>query len=522
MFKDFVLKNRIDLEKSNPLTWSSKKRTFQVGLLLLLFFSFYAGVFYDLVTIWWTRDDYMHGFLIIPISLYLVWLKRQRLERLTPAPAFWSGLIVILAAAGLHLLGEAGEIMVFGGISLIGMMIGLVLLLLGRPYLKFLLFPILYLFFMVPILDELIAPLHWPFQILTADMGVAMLQRLGFSALREQQYIVLPNITLEVARVCSGASYLISIVAIGLPLATMVLRRWWSRMTLIISAIIIGVVANWVRVVFIGIWAYWGGEIHGPLHIFQGMFVAWIGFIALFTGAWALSKVDRAALRHRNSAFSLAANPEVGQLSSSSRWERSWGAGVFVFVFCGTFLFVNERKPVPLQTNLEAFPMVIGEWRGEPVALQEAIFRVNNADHELFRVYQDRDGYPMRVYIAYLETQYQGKEIVNYKTTILHKNAQEISAQIYPQRRMPVNVGFFEEQQGRQRILFWYQINGHVLANPYRAKLLGTVDTLLRGRTNGAFILISEDPSHEDRAGFWEKEVIFLRALDPIVRQYLP
>ena len=57
--------------------------------------------------------------------------------------------------------------------------------------------------------------------------------------------------------------------------------------------VIIGILANGVRVALICVWAYYYGgyNIHGPLHILQGLFVSIVGFIFLFILAWFLPKI---------------------------------------------------------------------------------------------------------------------------------------------------------------------------------------------------------------------------------------
>src|SRR5204863_8188836 len=93
------------------------------GIVLLL----YAHVLLDLADLWWTRDDYLHGFLILPLSLFLVWTRRAALRRLAPKPALFLGLAVMLSAGILLLLGNAGGIVTLTGLALIGMIAGLVL-----------------------------------------------------------------------------------------------------------------------------------------------------------------------------------------------------------------------------------------------------------------------------------------------------------------------------------------------------------------------------------------------------------
>lgn len=516
--KAAILKKNIGLVGEGGRVLFSKRTMIQIGLVGAAFLLVYAQVLYDLAVIWWTREDYAHGFLIVPISLYLVWVKRETLRNLPVHPMPISGLAVVLLSGLLLLFGEAGEIITLGGISLIGMVIGLVFLLFGGAYLWVLSLPILYLFFMIPILDEVLFPLQWPFQLTTAKMGVVMLQKLGFSVLLERNYIVLPNITLEVAKVCSGVAYLVSIIAIGLPLAYLFLSAWWSRGILLFSAVTIGIVANWLRVLLIGISAYWGGEIHGPYHIFQGMFVAWMGFGALFTGAWGLSQIDRPvrqdALPPHERAFPLGSSSP-----SSTDWDRSWGIALFALLLFAALIIGYERRPIDLRNDLSAIPTFIEGWVGTAATLENADFRLEGADAELFRRYRSPKGQTINLYVAYLKLQEQGKEIVNYKTAPLHQSVVETSVWVGPGTSVLVNVGRLDDPM--RRILFWYDLNGLVVTDRYRAKLFGTIDALLHRRTNGALVLISQDPGGE--VGILQgEEAAFIQALYPRLREFLP
>jgi EpsI family protein len=487
------------------------------GVFFLLFAA-YSRVFYYLINIWATRNDYAHGFLILPISFYLVWVKRETLRNLPFSPMPIPGLAIVFLSGMLLLIGEAGEIITLGGISFIGMLFGLVLLLFGVAYLRVLCLPIFYLLFMIPILDEVLTPLQWPFQLTTAKMAVAMLQKLGFSALVEKNYIVLPNIILEVATVCSGVAYLVSIVAIGLPLGYLFLSAWWSRGILLLFAITIGILSNWLRVFLIGISAYWGGEVHGPYHIFQGMFVAWMGFGALFTGVWGLSKIDRPVgpdpLPPHERTLPLGRTSPI-----KSDWDRSWAIALFSLFLLSALMISYERNPIDLRNDLSTIPTFAEGWIGTAAALEEADFRIEGADAELFRRYRSPSGRTIHLYIAYLKLQEQGKEIVNYKTAPLHQGAVETSVWVAPEISIPVNVGQIEDP--RRRILFWYDLNGRVVTDRYRAKLFGIVDALLHRRTNGALVFISQDPGGEVDSLQGEEEA-FIRALYPRLRESLP
>ena len=147
---------------------------------------------------------------------------------------------------------------------------GIVLILLGMPYITALALPLAYLIFMSPLLNVFLDKIRWPLQLFSAKFAGIILKYVGIPAYQYKNYIELPNITLEVADVCSGVNYLISIIAIAIPIAYFTQKAWQRRTIIITSAIIIGILANVARIILIGIWTTYniGENTHGPNHIF--------------------------------------------------------------------------------------------------------------------------------------------------------------------------------------------------------------------------------------------------------------
>ncbi len=270
------------------------------GASVVLFIFLYAPTFFALVAVWWGSDVYAHGFLIIPISLYLIFAKRTAKETAKetacqtkqPDPNLIGGILMLVFSMVMLLLGRFGDIVTLEALSFIMTLAGIVLLLLGPSFLLAWRFPIAYLLFMIPIDRLLLQKVHWPLQLFTAQMGTSLLNLLGFPAFLQDEYIELPNITLEVAKACSGLNYLTAIIAVGMPLAYLSLRHTKWKVILVLSAVIIAILANGARVAFAGILGSLGHAIHGPLHIFEGVVIAWIGFITLFAGAWFLARIE--------------------------------------------------------------------------------------------------------------------------------------------------------------------------------------------------------------------------------------
>ncbi len=101
-------------------------------------------------------------------------------------------------------------------------------------------------------------------------------------------------------------------MAIAIPLAYLAIQRWTKRIILVIVGIAIAVLANGLRVGFIGILAYNGiaGDFHGPYHLLQSMSVSITGFFGLFAATWILSDKRKTSRKSRTNAIT---NPEEKQ-----------------------------------------------------------------------------------------------------------------------------------------------------------------------------------------------------------------
>lgn len=429
--------------------------------------------------------------------------------------------MVLLSLAGLF-VGVAGGVITLSSVTFIGILIGLTLLLLGYPYLQALALPFAYLIFMTPVLDIVVDPLHHPLQLLGAKVVSALFQIAGVPTYLDGTFIHFPNGILEVAVQCSGTNFLISILAIGLPLASLALRTWRTRVTLLIAALVISIVANWVRVALIGLIGYlwgWGPQVHGPLHILQGMLVYWIGFGALFGGAWILAKAEGGKNTLRNDQAFRPSYPLFAP--DWEKWRRVWWIALATLAAATVYLYGYDRGPVAAKQSFASFPLTIGKWAAVGSQQGSPPVRIKGADQELIRIYRKADGSTVCLYIAYLDSQTQGRELVSYLTAPLHKNASEKRLRVGDEG-LAVNAGFDDESHAKTPILFWYDLNGQAVGDRYRAKMATILQVLAHDGSNGALVLISgvsQKEGQEFAAGHLEN---FARDLIPILRSYLP
>ncbi len=520
---------------SDPVTGSSAWRLFlgamrrrarnyavlmQAVGLGLLFFLLGAPVMGDLVSLWWNRYGFSHGFLVPLISLYLAWLQWPTLRVRPLTPALWAGSLWLVTATVLLLASEVAGIITSGSLALILVLAGLVLLLCGFAYLRALAFPLGYLLFMTPVLDVLTQPLEWPFQLLSANMSVAMLQALGIPVLLENRlYIILPTVTLEVARECSGAGLLIAVLAIGLPLASLALRTWWSRITLVLSSVMIAIVANWVRLTVMGVYAQSGGtSLHGPYHILQGLFVDWVAFGFLFVGTWLLNRLERTVPVPVVPHDPTASHPII---LSHRAWNRAWSVACVILATATLILYSVDRGLGVLKRELATFPAVIGDWIVDHSPSETSPIGLQEVDESLVRTYRRADGQRMHLYVAYTKTQRQGKELVGLQTAPLHDQA-TVTALSIGERSVRTNRTVFDEGRPPLPALFWYHINGASYADRAEAKMATIQQALLHGRTDGALVLVFAEPRSGGSEEAWRAEEDFAGVLFPLLQEYLP
>lgn len=492
----------------------------KISLLATIFIFTYVGAISSLINTWLSRDDYSHGFLVPIISLYFVWTERQELKYLPIQPNILSGLILTLVGSLMLLMGDIGGVLIVQQISIIVIIPGLVLLLLGSRFLKALSLPLSYLIFMVPVFGFFIERIHWPFQLITAAMSTEALKLLNIPVFRHAQYLELSNISIEVAKACSGVNYLVSIIAIGIPLAYFSQKTLFRRGILVGTAIVIGIVTNWIRVALIGIWAYNGGKIvHGPLHIFQGLFVSVVGFAFLFASALLLRKIPSSVLK---TSHVKRRNITEEPVFDPRSFNQAWLTAIVVLFGLGSYLFLYTPEPVSLKKDLRELPWTIGEWRGDDISANKRLFNVQGADFEITRAYSKATGHEVTLYVGYFESQKQDKELIHYRLENLYDNAVEIEIPIGPNNNARVNRSILNDGKQGTLLFFWYDLNGKVIANNYKAKLLTTLDAFLHRRNNGAIIIVSINLNRPEEDIIPNDEVEFIQALIPVLRNHLP
>lgn len=263
-----------------------------IGIFSALLLILYGPVLKALVLDWWRDPNYGHGFLVPVFAGYVLWKERFRLARLTARPSNF-GLLVMLGAISLLLIGSLGAELFSSRVSLIVLAGGIVLFLAGWTMFRAVLFPLGFLLLMIPIPTIVFNQITFPLQLLASRFATFWLQLVNVPVLREGNLIILPNYTLEVVDACSGIRSLMTLITLAFAYGYLAESRRWARYLLVLLMIPIAIVSNAIRIMGAGVLTYHFGPAaaKGFFHEFSGWVIFVAALILMFGCHWVLRKI---------------------------------------------------------------------------------------------------------------------------------------------------------------------------------------------------------------------------------------
>ena len=255
----------------------------QLAALITLAGLLYYSILVSLAQQWWTDPNFSHGVFVPLFVALVIWRNRQELSRIPLRPS-WGGLLIIVVALAVLLVGVFGAELFLSRSSLILLAGGCVIYFAGWRYLRALLLPWLFLFLMVPIPAIVYNQITLPLQFFASATAADILRLVGVPVLREGNVIVLPRMPLEVAEACSGIRSLMSLGTMAIIYGYFADSSVWRRVLLGLMAIPVSVAANALRIVGTGLTVqYWDPDkALGFFHEFSGWLIFVVSLILLF------------------------------------------------------------------------------------------------------------------------------------------------------------------------------------------------------------------------------------------------
>ncbi len=203
-------------------------------------------VWYDLILDWMRDDNYSHGFLVVPVSVYVLYSQRKELRM--PPPSGNLGLILVAAGSlGLIMGIAAGEYFVTR-VSLVMQLTGIGLAYLGLANFRRVWFAFLFLLFMIPIPAVVYYQATLPMQLAATKLTAFLLQIVGVQSIRQGHIIHLEGYSLEVIEACSGLRSLVTLLALSSLHAWQYMPGTVRSVLLVLAAIPIAMMANVIRI----------------------------------------------------------------------------------------------------------------------------------------------------------------------------------------------------------------------------------------------------------------------------------
>ncbi|MGB7930723.1 MAG: exosortase A, partial [Gammaproteobacteria bacterium] len=329
-----------------------------VSLLLVVVMVLYRDTVLYLAGIWnqWKIGEYGHGYLVLAISLYLVYCQRRVLAGLIPCPSV-TALPAIAAAALLWLAATLVDVLSLQSVALLLLVLTVIWAVLGPRITRHLLLPILFIGFALPVWS----PLAVLLQEVTADVVFWLARLGGVPVMREEHVLILPSGQLAIEEACSGLRYLLAALTLGVLYAYLNYSRLRTRVLVVLVAASAAILANILRV-FIVVYLAYVTRMQHPL-VSDHLSFGWMLFGGL---VFLLLVLDLGLSR---SGAGAGTTDAVIAPAGTCKYGPALRSLLFVasllLIVCAPALALLARQPLPVagETRL-VFPTAMQGWSG--------------------------------------------------------------------------------------------------------------------------------------------------------------
>jgi len=477
----------------------SRASAMWIAVALLAPFFLYLGTAQSLVAIWNSSETFAHGYIILPISLWLIWRRREVFEAIPAQP--WAPALLLLAVLGAGwLLARMGEVQVVMQYAFVAMFPIVALAMLGRRLAGALAFPLLFLLLAVPFGEVFVGPLI----NVTADFTVWAVQATGIPVLRNGTRFDLPTGSWSVVEACSGVRYLISSFTLGCLYAYLTYRSTKRRLLFVAVAIVVPIIANGLRAYMIVMIGHLSGMelATGVDHLIYGwVFFGLVMFLMFWIGSfW---RDDEELPVRQSAAAAVADGAGAGRAFSATRATPA--SPKQMLAMCAAVLLLSalwpgfaryndaanlNPNPVQLSSVAIGWPQVapFADWTPRwvnPDATYRATFQ-NSAAMP-----------PVALDMMVYRNQRNGKSLISSVNGLVTPDdawhavdgaarSETVDGQAITLRETRLNG-----PGGQILVWQWMSIDGHITANNYVGKLLQAQAKLRFRGDDGAVVLLS-------------------------------
>lgn len=496
----------------------SRAALLALGVLAAILSAYHESL-WSMVGTWMRSDTYTHGFIILPISAWLIWRRRGILATLPRRPDAMAMIVLAMLGFG-WLLATVASVEVAGQYFMMAMLPVTVWAILGGEVTWAIAFPLAYLLLAVPFGDIFIAPLI----SFTADFTVYALQLTGIPVYREGNYFSIPSGNWSVVEACSGLRYLIASFTLGTLYAYLTYHSLKRRLVFIAFSIIAPIIANGIRAYLIVMIGHLSDMrlAAGVDHLIYGwIFFGFVILLMFWIGSFWQERGNPGA------GISRSASPHAGS-APLRRIAGAAGSCIAIALAWPAWAAWLESRPVSDGQVEIAIPGVPGQWEtsGETGASPAFDWSpIYTGSPALFRQTYRNGDRSVRVYIAYYRNQRPGSELINSGNLLVSEK--DLAWHVVSEDARRISLGDTGQAVTQNRLHSpsarllawrWYWPGDGDTTNPYWVKAMLAKNKLL-GRSDAMAEIIVVTSHHGD-----EKEAVavlqeFLGAMLPAIKK---
>ena len=430
----------------------------------------------------WAIRDYQHGWLIYPLSLYVLVTRREQLASVRWQTSKIGLLFAVVTILVWLIAREVGvQIVEFLAITLLVSVSFWALA--GTEAARVIAFPLLLLVVAVPMGDFLVEPL----MRITAGIASGLLALAGIPVLRDGQFFELPGGSFEVADVCSGLRYLLAGSAAALAYSYVSYSSNLKRALFVGIVAIVLVVTNGVRA-FIVMSVASATEMEvlgGRDHVTFGTVLFTIVFLAM---VWVGERyADNRA---------LGPGPNSRSVVEGTGGERSTVVVAVTLVLLAAGPLIGSK--VDSREVAEIADLSLPEldhcresndWAAEDFPV------FHNADFEKRGQYACGD-VQIGVYVASYAYQEQGKELIAWNNRVWPRRwrrfvEESVTSVDAAERSARVRQVLVRHPAGWRISRYWYQVGPTVTSSPTTGKMLEALRALTLQPVESSIVVVT-------------------------------
>jgi len=444
---------------------------------------------------WDTGGFYGHGYLVLAICLYLVYRQRHTLA-LLPACVSTTALLAVAASSLMWLAAAVTGVLMMQIIALLLLIFSVVWAALGNQAARYLAFPVLMLVFAIPVWE----PLPPILQEVTANAAFRIARLIDVPVFRQEHLMLLPAGQLSIEESCSGMSYLMAALTLGMLYAYLNYRAFWSRVLVVVIAGGAAILANIVRVVIVVHQAY-VTDMQTSLvgeHFNLGWFLFGVLLFMLLLLEYGIS---------RYAGIVKADDQQYVVVETGAGCEHGYLRHFVVLAATGALVasgpliaWWSQNHSGVVSVEEVVMPAGAAGWSGPSVS-PDTWAPVFHGAVSGKGAYQ-KAGYELHLYVGYYPKQKQGSELIFYENRISDENqwktghvqgrAVKLSGQIVLEQELKSTSGV------RRLVWYWYRVAGLNTTNQYMAKGLQLLG-VLTGKPQASVVAVAGDIDALDR-----------------------